>query len=320
MSSTFFEKPKLYENQESWYTDSMLIEDLLKEQKDFSDAEKNIADYFLKERENIRKQGIRAIAKKIYVAPSSIVRFCQKIGFEGLNSFKERYLEELNYNARYFHEIDPNRPFEKNDGEVEISGKIAGLYSETVMDTLSLLEKDTLQKAVSILDRETVYIITLSAQRGISENFKEKMMKIERRVIILNQTHDISYEIEHASADKCAFLFLSYTGESEHVVTYAAKAMKAGFPCVAITSYGLNRLSDLIPCSIHVSSKEKLISNLGNFSFALSSMYILDILYANIFNLDYEKNRKRKTESSRKESEPAVVSRGRKSSNPELNK
>ena len=141
-------KPKLYENQESWYTDSMLIEDLLKEQKDFSDAEKNIADYFLKERENIRKQGIRAIAKKIYVAPSSIVRFCQKIGFEGLNSFKERYLEELNYNARYFHEIDPNRPFEKNDGEVEVSGKIAGLYSETVMDTLSLLEKDTVQKAV----------------------------------------------------------------------------------------------------------------------------------------------------------------------------
>jgi len=297
----------------------MLIQDVLKKQEEFSDAEKIIADYFLKEGVKIRKEGIRSIAKKIYVAPSSVVRFCQKIGFEGLNDFKERYLEELDYSSRYFHEINPNRPFEKKDREIEISGKIAGLYEETVLDTLSLLKKEVIEEAVSILNKDTIYIITLSAQRGISENFKEKMMKIGKRVHILNQTHDIAFEMDHGDPSHCAFLFLSYTGESEHVVTYARKALEAGYSCVAITSYGINRLSALVPCSIPVSSKEKLISNLGNFSFALSSMYVLDVLYANLFNLDYEGNRKRKKKSSENESVPAVVSRGRKSSNPNLN-
>ncbi len=297
----------------------MLIQDLLKNQDTFSDSEKQIADYFLNQKEALRKQGARKIAAAVYVAPSSVVRFCQRLGFGGLEDFREQYLEELNYHSRYFDSIDPNHPFDAGDNELETAGKIAALYHETVQDTLSLLNRRQLKKAVSLLDRETVYIITLSAQRGVAQVFKEKMAKIGRRVMICTSDQETLFEIEHADPAKTAFLFLSYTGESEHCLRFARMVMDKKLPCAAITSYGVNHLSDLIPCSLRVSSREKLVSNLGNFSFSLSSLYVLDVIYADIFRLDYEENYRRKKESSRKEGEIRVVSRGRRSSNSTLN-
>ena len=297
----------------------MLIQEILKDQNDFSQSEKQIADYFLREKDRIRKQGIRTISKNCYAAASSVVRFCQKIGFAGLDEFKEEYLQELDYYAKHFQDIDPNRPFEKDDDELAAAGKIAALYHETVQDTLSLLDADTLKKAATILDKETVYILTLSSTVGICKSFREKMMKIGRRVIILEDRRGMEYEIINADKKNSVFLFLSYTGESEQIVAYASEAVKAGMSCAAVTSYGINRLSEIIPCSIRVSSKEKLVSSLGSFSFSISTLYILDVLYAELFRLDYDRNRQRKKAASQRESSPFYISKGRKSSNSSLN-
>ncbi|MDO4466971.1 MAG: MurR/RpiR family transcriptional regulator [Bacillota bacterium] len=296
----------------------MLIKELLKEQESFSEIEKSIANYFLNEKENIKKEGIRKIAKKLYVAPSSIVRFCQKIGFEGLNEFKEQYVEELRYMSSNFQKINPNKPFEVTDDELEVSDKILSLYQETINDTRSLFQSSVLKEASLMLDKETIYILTLSAQQGISMSFQEKMRRIGKRVVVLKESHEIFFEIEHANPEKCAFLIISYTGESEHCIICAQKALEKHHNCVAITSYGINQLSTLVNCSIRVSSKEKLVSNLGDFSFAISVMYVLDVLYSNIFNLRYEKNKLLKKESSSQDSQPSIVPRGRRSNNPLL--
>ena len=59
----------------------MLIRDILKRQDTFSDNEKLIADYFLNQKEELQKKGVRKIAADVFQAPSSIVRFTQKLGF-----------------------------------------------------------------------------------------------------------------------------------------------------------------------------------------------------------------------------------------------
>lgn len=297
----------------------MLIDELLKDQKDFSDSEKAIANYLIQAKESIKKESTRQIAAKAYVAPSSIVRFCQKLGFEGLGDFKEKYLEELKYTSHYFTEVDPNHPFERQDRNLEVAGKLATLYTETIQDTLSLLNEDVLSRVTELLNKETIYIVTLSAQIGIARAFKEKMMKIGRRVIILYEAHETLYEMEHCDIEHSAVLILSYTGESSRCISCASIVLEKGVSCAAITSYGINRLSSMVPCTIHVSSREKLVSNLGNFSFALSVLYVLDVIYSNIFKLDYEANREKKVAASIREREPIFETKGRKSDNPLLN-
>ena len=201
----------------------MLIQEMLSAQENFSDAEKTIADYFLREKENIHKQGTREIAGKIFVSPSSIIRFCQKIGFDGLNSFREEYLEELRYTSRRFVKADPNRPFGKDDPELAVAGRIAGLYQETIQDTLSLLDQNTLTEAVRILNKPTVYIVTLSKAHCSPKSLTECVVFI---------TEDMSfsytltlYTLVSFFCQAAAYTFSPVIGAYRHVMNKTSSAV-----------------------------------------------------------------------------------------------
>ncbi|MBR3357400.1 MAG: MurR/RpiR family transcriptional regulator [Solobacterium sp.] len=296
----------------------MFIRDLLKQTNSFTDSEKLIAAYFLDARESVAKKSIRAIAASTYASPSSIVRFCQKMGFSGLDDFRDRYLEELRYLSAEFEDVDPNVPFLASDDPLETAGKLSALHAAIIRDTRSLLSDASLRTAASLLDCPTVYIITLSSSRSIARSFQEKMMRIGRSVRICTDLHETRFEIVHSTPGQCAFLFLSYTGESEHCLVFARLANEYGHRCAAVTSYGVNTLSSLVPCTLQVSAREKLISNLGDFSFPISCLYVLDVLYALLFQKDYDANRKKKIDSSRMDRSPMVRSSGRHSRNPLL--
>lgn len=296
----------------------MLLKELLQQKDTFSESEAQIASYFLHARESLAKQSIRTAAKHAYASPSSIVRFCKHLGFAGYNEFKEQWLDEIRYLSASFEDVDPNRPFTETDSPLETAGRMSSLYADTVKDTLSVLDEAVLLQAADLLDCPLICIVTLSSSRSIARSFQEKMLRIGRRVRICTDLHETRFEIDHGTPGKCAFLFLSYTGESEHCLVFARLALALGHRCIAVTSYGINTLSSLVPCTIHVSAREKLISNLGDFSFPISCLYVLDVLYALLFQKDYEANRTRKADSSRQDRTPMVSSSGRHSDNPML--
>lgn len=88
----------------------MMITDCLKEQKGFSAAEKEIADYLLKA-EDLEGKSAGDIAKELYISPSALTRFAQKLGFTGFSDFRKAYTEEVQYLSSHFQNIDPNFPF-----------------------------------------------------------------------------------------------------------------------------------------------------------------------------------------------------------------
>ena len=63
----------------------MLVKEKLQDRERFSDIDSRIADYMLERQERLREDSVRQIAKKLYVAPSSVIRFCQKLGYVGFN-------------------------------------------------------------------------------------------------------------------------------------------------------------------------------------------------------------------------------------------
>ena len=72
-----------------------MIEDILKEKKNMTNGEERIADYFLDKKTLLRKQSSRSIASQLFINPSMITRFCQKLGFHGYTDFLEQYLKEI---------------------------------------------------------------------------------------------------------------------------------------------------------------------------------------------------------------------------------
>lgn len=293
----------------------MLITEKLNEQDHMTETERTIAQFFLKNTEHLTEMSARFIASEIYTAPSTIVRFCQRIGFKGFNEFKKAYLEETSYLNAHFKNIDPNSPFDEKDRYVTIASKLSVLYQETAVDTLALMNHDILQKVTRMLTScENIFVCSAGDAIEVGRMFKNRMIKIGKRVVVEERTDNLFYEACYADKSDC-FILLSYSGETDRLLKVAKKLSERNIPSIAVTSYGNNSLSEIIPCAVYTSTREKLIDNLGNFSAMLSFAYIMDTFYACVFNENYALNQANKLKSSleneqyRKSTNPIIADR-----------
>jgi len=276
----------------------MQIVQVLKEKQDFSYTEAIIADGILKKGMDFEKSSARKIAKEIHVAPSTLVRFFQKLGFQGFNDFKEAYLKELNYTHSHFTHIYANYPFAPQDKNVVIAHKIGQLYHECIDDVLNLLSHDDLQKALRLLNNaKTICLVSSGVQSEIAQTFKDKMLKIGKCVIVETKMDQAFYHACYCD-QTWAFVMISYSGETEVTLRVAKKIKAKNIPMLALCAYGKSPLSTMADVVLNVSTREKLVENLGNFGMNISTLLILDILYANLFNQNPNQNLLDKIEAS----------------------
>lgn len=291
----------------------MLIREAL-ENPQLNPNEKKLGRYLIEQDIKIESETVRTVAKAVYMSPSSVVRFVQKLGFEGFNDFKKQYLKEIRYLSTHFQTIDSNRPFSQNDKNIIIANKMGLLYNETLQDTISLLSHDTLQEAINRIENtEFIAIVVSGAQKGIAYTFKEKMMKIGKKVNVFENTDEAFYEACYCD-HRTLFILISYSGETSRCLSVCLKLKERQQLFITLTTFGTNTLSAESDCCLFVSTRERLIDNLGTFSFNLSVLYLLDVLYAGYFNMDYEKNLKNKKRTS-EECESLSISTGRKTNN-----
>ncbi|AXQ77750.1 MurR/RpiR family transcriptional regulator [Streptococcus chenjunshii] len=290
----------------------MLIKERLLDQTEMTEVEAEVANFFLETGRALKSMSSRAIAKELFVAPSTVTRFCQWLGFGGFNAFKEAYLAEVDYLDTNFQEIDPNKPFGERDQNMAVASKIASLYQETVQDSLSLLNHDILQQATRMLERATnIQFGVVGDAFEMAETFKNRMVKLGKPVTIERRLDNLFFAALQASHESC-FILVSYSGETESILKVAEVLKKRHLPTIVLTSFGDNSLSQMFNMVIRISTRETLVENLGNFSSLISISFILDSLYASYFQRDYDKHYRQKIKLSR------TFEQKRKSNNPLL--
>ena len=180
-------------------------------------------------------------------------------------------------------------------------------------DTLQLLQSDQLQKAVQIIcEGNNFHIYSAGTALNIAESFKEKMMKIGKNVYITNNLNYQRYEVNCLSEKDCV-LFISYSGETKSIVEMARICMRRKIPFITMTSYGENTLSRLCDVNLYISTREKLVYNIANFTSNLSVNFLLDLLYSTYFVVDYKRNYEykiavtKKAETQRRSTNPILA-------------
>ncbi len=287
----------------------MLITERLRLKDIMSKTEEELADFFLREGENLKKYSSRSLAEATYTSPATIVRMCKRLGFAGFDDFKEQFLAEIRYLDQQPGAVDVNFPFAKGDSLMKAANRMAQLYEEVTRDTLSLLQNDVLQKAVRILRAsENVCIYSMGTAINQAECFREKMLKIGKRVTISSNLNYQLYEAGCLSV-KDAAVIISYSGETRKMLQIAAECKKRHVPVIAITSFGENSLTRYATCKLTQSTRESMFQNLGDFSSHLFVSLLLDILYSAYFLQDYDRHYQNKQDKTR------ILEKFRKSSN-----
>lgn len=287
----------------------MLIMEKLKLKETMTKTEEEIADFLLEQGSSIEKYSSRSLAEATYTSPATIVRMCKRMGFGGFEDFKTQYIKEIRYLDQQPGEVDVNFPFSEKDTIMKAANRIALLYEETAQDTVSLLRHNALQRAVKLLRySQNVYVFSAGTAINQAECFREKMIKIGKRVTISNNLNYQLYEAGCLSVKDVAII-ISYSGETGKTLRVAMECKKRSVPVIALTSFGENSLTKYAACKLTISTKESLFQNLGDFSTHLSVSLLLDILYAAYFQQDYNGNYQRKLERT------SLLERFRKSTN-----
>ncbi|HJF87341.1 MAG TPA: MurR/RpiR family transcriptional regulator [Companilactobacillus farciminis] len=266
----------------------MLIRDRLNNFQKGTDAELLIRDFFLKRKNDLVKISTHTIAKELYISASTITRFCQKLGFLGYPDFVKQYQEENEYLDSHFNNIDPNIPFLSEDTTAIVNNKIGTLYKEIINDSLALLKKSSLNTIEYLIrDCDHIYIYAAGDLILAAENFENKMIKVGKTVSVERRGDNAFFKANYSDANSL-FILLSYSGETDNLLKIAHRLNDKQLPFVAVTTMGGNSLTELTNNVIYISTREKLINNLGNFSSVLSAMFVLDILYADFVNENQE--------------------------------
>ena len=109
---------------------AMIIEKLMK-QADFTDVEKSIAAYLMKNGFDVKNMSIQSLARATFSSPSTITRFCRKLGLDGYKKFQILFYSEYEAFANQG-VVDANYPFSGNDSFEQIVRKLAKLNNETI--------------------------------------------------------------------------------------------------------------------------------------------------------------------------------------------
>ncbi len=76
----------------------MTILDKLKNNKNFTDTEKQVVNYLLNHFDQIDSITINQLAKETYTSHSTIIRVCQKLSLKGFRDLKMRLIQEREAN------------------------------------------------------------------------------------------------------------------------------------------------------------------------------------------------------------------------------
>ena len=258
----------------------MLIEERI-DDINWTANEKIVIEFIRNKQENIRHYTTTMIAKETYTSPSILVRIANKLGYDGYLAFKDAYLEEMTYLKSRFKNIDANKPFKANDDIMTIANKITKLKTESLEDTLSLINHDDLRKAINLIEK--------------CETYSYSNMMYQEAIMSDSQT--------------CA-ICISYSGVSNELIETAKLLKNNDVPIIAITSIGENDLSKISNVKLSLTTSEKSYTKIAGFSTIESISLVLDILYSCYFASNFDNHFAYKTkvaESTEKRKKTNII-------------
>ena len=154
----------------------MIIEKLMK-QADFTDVEKSIAAYLMKNGFDVKNMSIQSLARATFSSPSTITRFCRKLGLDGYKKFQILFYSEYEVFANQG-VVDANYPFSGNDSFEQIVRKLAKLNNETIRKTVSGFDYNQLHRIVQRMSRaDMINVFSVGTSATVALEFQQKMLR-----------------------------------------------------------------------------------------------------------------------------------------------
>lgn len=247
-------------------------------------VEKRIADCILNGPESFVNMTIAQIAGKTGAAHSSIVRFCQIIGFEGFKQLKINIAKNL---RRPEEAILPD--VEKGDKPDTVLAKVYTLAIRTLEETLDTIDRKEFALAVKLLSQaERIEFYGVGTSASLAMDAYYRFMRIGLPAYAAVDPH-ISRISAGMLGKRSVAVGISHTGRTKDTFQALKRAKEAGAKIICITSYMKSPITDISDVKLIIVSPETKVLREA-VSSRIAHVVLLDGLYTAVALANYERS------------------------------
>lgn len=237
----------------------------------FTQVEKSIADFFLKNRENLDFSA-KNIAELLFVSEASLSRFAKKCGFHGYREFIYQYEECLSES-------------ERKEAATSNTRTVLNIYQEILNKTYNLMDEGQIMRIVRYMNEaERVFVCGKGSSGLAASEMEVRFMRIGVDIDSLQDTDRM--KMQAVFQDKYKLVFgISLSGETEEVIYLLQESYKRGAKTVLLTASNMTSFQEFCSEVVLVPSLKYL--NHGNIiSPQFPILVMIDILYYYYVNQD----------------------------------
>ena len=219
-------------------------------------ADQQIARFILDHPEKMLAMSSAALAEATGRSQSSVVKFSQKLGYEGYQQLK---LDVNKAKAQEFHAPAGviHGTIDASDSYMTILQKLIGSKLLSMRETSAVNTEATIDSALdALMSARRIQLAGVGASSLVARDFSYKLLKLGRTVLVDSDSH---IQISNASAlnDQDLIIALSHSGRSMETLRIAELAKKRGATLLSVTGLQPNPLLDIADISLFTVADEE---------------------------------------------------------------
>ncbi|MBD3949122.1 MurR/RpiR family transcriptional regulator [Tuanshanicoccus lijuaniae] len=250
-----------------------------------SQTEKAIIDYILNAPLAVSNMSIHELANKTYSSPTSIIRLCKNIGFDGYKSFIKALVYEQAVRDTYFQQ--QANFVERTDETDDLMASVIINNVQILQELHLLLVTDVIEACVTAIEKaEKIVFFGLGASLIVAKDAQMKFVRVNRMVHLSEDWHTQLLMARNMTAHDLAFV-ISYSGETPEMIECTNEAKSMGATILALTKEGTSTINQLAHHSLMIPDKEVGMRS-GAMSSRIAQMTVIDILFSKYLQRHYD--------------------------------
>jgi RpiR family carbohydrate utilization transcriptional regulator len=205
-----------------------------------SPAERRVADYVLQSPDSVLSLTARELGKMADTSEATVVRFCQSLGYKGLPELRTDLMQDL-FTAKR----EAYQGVTAEDGASELIRKVAYISIQALQQTITTLDPDAFQLAVSAIRRaRTTYFFGSGGSSHVAKEVALKFLRMHRQAVAYSDYFSQVLGASMIGPDDVA-VGLSYTGATRDTVEFLTAAGGTGATIIAITNFASSPIAEV---------------------------------------------------------------------------
>ncbi len=239
-------------------------------------SEQKVAQYILSHPKEVVNMSSIQLGSEVGVSESTVVKCCQRLGFEGFPHLKMALVRDLATTpVSAFGKVEPD------DSVGIIKEKIFQTNVQALSDTLKVLNDTELEKAVEIIENaRKLGFFGLGASGLVAHDAQLKFMRIGIECEYHQDTHTqmIQAALMHPGD---AAIVITHSGETLDVAEVLGLAYQAGAHTICVTNHPDSTAGRLAEVVLLTSAHETDLRS-GAMASRIAQLAIIDVLFMSV--------------------------------------